>query len=267
MKTKALFGLAMAAGLLYAGCTGGIDPANPFLTLAEKTGATVGQAGESGGGGTGGEAQAAFRAPLTITFRNNHPSAELNTSMVAWVDLSSVRTADQQEELINAGYIQLSQQLTIGTAFTLPVGTYVYFGPGTAGATPILLARATAAAENTPAAPTSEAYTFVTPDAILVYAQPPVSCESVAFFYTDQGDPLPSAGGSTAQGGLKTLAQVNVYQCHPFKPGLFVHLYGGALQPNEFLEGEDITFDFNPLPDETGNFCIVTMGTAAAATP
>jgi hypothetical protein len=266
MKTRVMIGLGVVLAGWCAGCGTGADQANPFLTLAEKLGGTEGQSTNQNSS-SGGAAQAQFRAPLTITFRNNHTAAELNTTLVAWVELSSVRTAEQQEELLNDGYIQLPQELRLGSAYVLPIGTYVYYGPGTAGGTPILLLRATADTGGGNPIATSQSYTLITPDVILVYAQPPVSCENVAFFYTDQGELLPSGGGSTQGGPLKTLAQVNLYECNPFRPGLFVRLGGGARQLNEFVEGEAIAFDFNPGPDAAGNFCIVTVGAEATTTP
>jgi hypothetical protein len=92
--------------------------------------------------------------------------------------------------------------------------------------------------------------------------------------YTRQGEPLtatpvdgPTApyGGATLTGGLKTLAQVDVYQCDPLRPGLFIKLGGGARQPDEYFEGEDVTFDFFDVPDADGKFAHVTIGTPSTS--
>ena len=102
-----------------------------------------------------------------------------------------------------------------------------------------------------------------------MFGQPPVSCESVAFAFTRDDDPLTSVpiagsigpyGGSNLTGGFKTLAQVDVYDCDPLHPGLFIKLGGGAREVNEFFEGDNVTFDFNPVSDADGNFAIVTIG-------
>jgi hypothetical protein len=61
-------------------------------------------------------------------------------------------------------------------------------------------------------------------------------------------------------GGFKTLAQVSLYQCNPLQPGLFLHRSGGQDQPNEYYEGQNVTFDFFAAPDANGDCAIVTIG-------
>lgn len=269
--------LSVLLAVVAAGCATSTQNINPFMVFAETfgVGGTDSQ-GQSGGGGSGATSQVAFRREVTVTFRNNHPSAELNTLFVAWVDISRVRTAEQQDALLAGGYVQLAREVQLGSAFRLPVGTFVYNGGGTAGATSVVLGRAAATQEgdtegDAQTGPTSTTLdvTLITPDVILVFSQPPVSCESVAFYYTDGGDPLtatPVGGseapfsGSTGTGPFKSLAQVNVYTCDPFRPGLFLQLTGGSAATNEYFEGDAITFDFNPIANANGDFCLVTIG-------
>lgn len=249
---------------------------NPYLTYTEEYGIAAQQSTNASAGASGTATTPIFRRDLTVTFRNNHPTAELNTSFVAWVNVGSISTAQQQDALLSSGYTQLSRAVTLGTAFTLPVGTFVYQGSGTAGATPILLGPAQAATETaTTVTPTTTAIVLNTPDAILVYSQPPVSCESTAFYYTQNGEPLTAVpvtggvgpyGGANTTGAFKSLAQVNVYECDPLHPGLFFSQTGAGRQSNEYLEGEDIAFDFNATADTTGSFAIVTIGTVQTTT-
>ena len=256
--------------LVLGGCIGSTFQSNPYLTLTE-TFAPTASAGSSaqGSAGTFGTASAlTFRLPLNLTFRNNNPSAELNISFIAWVNLSSMRTAEQEDALLRAGYIRLIKEARLGNVFTLPIGTFIYDGGGTAGATTVFLEPNTENNQDT----SSKTFSMVSPDAILAFTQPPVSCDSVAFFYTQDGEPLtsvPAAGpvgpyqGATLGGGFKTLTQVNVYQCDPFRPGLFLRVGGGVLEDNQFVEGDEITFDFLPVADAQGDFCIVTIGQPA----
>ncbi|MFH1746283.1 MAG: hypothetical protein ABIG44_04490 [Planctomycetota bacterium] len=263
----------MGLACLLWGCLNQAQTVNPFLTLTETFGIPSGTATDEGDGiGQGTAAAAEFRRDITVTFRNNHTGAELECSFVAWVGASSIRSAEQQDALFADGYVQLRRELRLGNAFTLPVGTFVYDGEGTAGATAIRLEPAQAGGGGDAGqgvVPTTESITMITPDVVLAFVQPPVSCESVAFVYTRDGEPLtavPVGGavgpysGSTGQGGFKTLAQVDVYQCEPLRPGLFIKLGGGAREPNEYFEGENITFDFNQFPDADGNFANVTVG-------
>lgn len=252
------------------GCVGQPSEArNPFLTVTEAFGVSL-FGDEDGDAAAGTELEAEFRQVMTVTLANNHPTAELNTSFAAWVSPSSIRSGEQQDALLGSGYVQLNRQVQLGTAFTLPPGTFVYNGPGVAGATSVRLqpTRAEGDTIDTTLATIRE-FELITPDVILVFSQPPVSCDCVAFFFTVDGDPLTSegvsavgnifAGPTTEQGGLKTLAQVDAYQCDPFRPGLFLRQGGGgALPENEFFEGQDIRIDFSPVADAGGYFGVVT---------
>jgi hypothetical protein len=244
------------------------------LTYTEEYGVAGSSAQRSSSGtasGTGTETT--FRRSLTLKLRNNNPSAELNTSLMCWVSVSSVRSAEQQDALLRDGYVQLAQELRIGSVFALPVGTYVYAGHGAGGSQTIFLGPAQGGTGSTTSSPTVSSVSLTTPDAILVFTQPPVSCDSVAFYYTQNGAPLPSSsagGGGTAPfagsnttGGYKTLAQVDVYKCSPLNPGVFLSQGGSGRQRNEYIEGENVTFDFMPQADASGNFCIVRFGAAA----
>jgi hypothetical protein len=265
----------LCCGLLgVAGaCTQSFTDKNPFLGYTEEYG-VAGQTQTNTGGTAGGvAAESAFRRDSVVTFSNNQPSADVNFSFVAWVNVSSIRSADQQDALLRDGYSQLTREVRLGTAIVLPVGTFVFDGGGTAGATNFVIGHAQAATGQTAAAPAVQAITLNSPDALLVFVQPPVSCESVAFFFSRDGAPLtavpvgdPSApfGGATGTGGFKTLAQVDVYECDPLRPGLFFS-QGGARQPNEYFEGEDVTFNFLETPTAAGSFCTVTIGQAAQA--
>ncbi len=266
---------ALAGVLVIVGCAS-VGGRNPFQTLTDLFGAssTTGQTTTGQTGATGTAAQTTFRKTMTVTFANDQPTAELNVSFVAWVNVSSIRSADQQDALFNSGYIQLTRQVDIGTVFSLPPGTFVYGGPGVAGATDIRLppAQSTGQTQTGGTAtitPQTKVFSFITPDVILAFSQPPISCESVAFYFTLNGDivseipvadPTAPFGGATGTGALKTLAQVDVYQCDPFRPGLFLKLGGGARQPNDFFEGENARFDFFVVPDQNGHAAIVTIG-------
>lgn len=265
-------GLSLLMCVVVA-CQPAATERNPFLGFTEEYGVpTAQQTISTSGGSADSSAETPFRATLVLTFRNSHPSADLNTAFVAWVNVSSIRSAAQQDALLRGGYVQLTRETRLGTAFTLPVGTFVYQGSGTAGATSVTLGPGQAAGGATAAAPTTRAFTLVTPDAVLAFVQPPSSCDSIAFLFSQDGVPLNSVpfggaegpfSGATSYGGLKTLAQVDAYQCTPFRPGLFFSR-GGMREANEYFEGEDITFDFNPTPDANGNFCFVTIGAATA---
>lgn len=267
--------LAGLALLLAGACSEGYDK-NAFLAFTEEYG-VAGTQDDTPGGGTGtagSEASGRFRRDTVITLRNNHTSADLNVSLMAWVNVSSIRSAQQQDALLQNGYVQLTRELRLGTAHTLPVGTFVYYGSGTGGSTHIVLRSATGGGENAAVTPTTFSLTLNSPDAVLAYAQPPVSCESVAFYFSRNGEPLtavpvgdPEApyAGATRAGGFKTLAQVDVYECSPFRPGLFFNS-GGARQDNQFYEGDSITFDFNEQADADGNFAIVTIGATTTTT-
>lgn len=263
-----VFSYAALAAL--CGCIGqGVDERNPFLTATETFGASLFADEAEAGRAAGVGAEAEFRQTMTVTLANLHPQAELNTSFAAWVNPSSIRSADQQDALFAHGYVQLNREVRLGTVFTLVPGTFVYNGPGMAGATTVRLAP-TRAAEGgiDPTLATLREFEIITPDVILVFSEPPVSCDSVAFFFTVDGDPLTSeglsgvgnifAGPSSEFGGLKTLAQVDAYQCDPLRPGLFFRPGGGALLQSEFFEGQNIRIDFSPVPDDAGFFAFVS---------
>jgi len=265
------YGWAVSLLLIpLGGCVTGTGQINPYLTLTEEFG--LGQVTRPEEavrpGAQGLLLQPEFRRRMTITFQNNNPDAELNVSLAAWVMPGSLRSAQQQDALIADGYEQLARAEPLGTTLTLPVGTFVYDGGGTAGATVIRLPAARIGEGNT-LSPTSRVFDLITPDGILAFAQPPVSCDSVAFYYTRDGEPLTAVlvgghpenpyGGATRSGGFKTFAQVDVYQCEPLRPGVFLRV-SGARQTNEYLEGENAAFEFNRDPDANGKFCIVTIG-------
>jgi len=250
--------------LLWPGLACGVPSGserNPFTTLIEVFGASSSAEEQDQDGGPGGvAADTGFRQTMTVTFANNNAAAELNVSFAAWVNVSSIRTAEQQDALLAGGYVQLTREVQLGTAFTLPPGTFIYSGPGVAGATPV---RLLAAQGDGDGQPTTEAFDIITPDVILAFSQPPVSCDSVAFFYTVDGEVLNEPGlgaGATGAGPLKTLAQIDVYECEPFQPGVFLRLGGGARMSNEFFEGNDVRFDFFAGPDQNGDFANVTIG-------
>jgi hypothetical protein len=266
-------GLILGGLLGIMACTPAAVERNPFLGYTEEFGIAAQQQTSQSSAAGGAAAQAPFRRNATLQFRNNHTSADLNVSLAIWVNVSSIRSAEQQDALLAAGFTQLRREMQLGTAFTLPVGTFWYDPNGSGGATPILLGPASVSTtqQSTPANPTQQTITVPTPDAVLAFIQPPVSCESVAFFYSLNGQPLTSEfigggigpfSGSISTGPFKTMAQVDVYECNPLRPGVFFR-QTGARQPNEFLEGNSITFDFNPTPDANGFFGKVTI----SATP
>ncbi|MEW6251538.1 MAG: hypothetical protein AB1716_12895 [Planctomycetota bacterium] len=266
-----LVALVGAAG----GCPGEASQ-NPFVTYTEEYGITGQQADQESDSSSGAKVDAPFRRSMQVTLTNHHPDAELNTTFVAWVRLNSIRSAEQVDALLRDGYTQLDREVQLGTAYTLPIGTFVYGGAGAAGGTAIFLQPAATDPddENAPAVPSTRTLTLITPDVLLVYSQPPVSCESVAFYYSSDGLPLTGIpvqsgisiyAGSTGTGGFKTLAQVNVYDCTPLQPGLFFSS-GGAREENEYLEGEEVAFDFYAFPNASGDFGIVTIGTTAQTT-
>ena len=270
-RLRAQLGLALLAGLF--GCAGTTTVSNPFLAYTEAFGIPIGATSDDQAAAQGVAAEVEFRRPTTVTFRNNHAEAEANVSFAAWVNTSSIRSTAQEDALLTDGYVELLSEIKLGTAFTLPVGTFVYNGSGAAGATPIRLGPAQG--EGDDAEPATEAITLISPDVILAFVQEPVSCESVAFYYSVEGEPLtsiPAAGGvgpfagSTLAGAFKTLAMVDAYECDPFRPGLFIKLGGGAQEANEYTEGANITFDFSQFADANGNFGLVTIGTGTEET-
>ncbi|MBU0639996.1 MAG: hypothetical protein KKB50_14100 [Planctomycetes bacterium] len=243
--------------LLIVGCLPAGGERNPFLTLTDVFGVSSSQDTDSGGAAGGAATEDEFRRTITVTFANQHPDAELHVSFAAWVYASSIRSAEQQDALLSGGYVQLAREVEIGTAFTLTPGTFVYNGPGTAGATRIRLPQAGDTGGDPLAGPAT-AFALITPDVVLAYLQPPVSCDTVAFEYEIQGR-VQTGPATGTSGGRKTLAQIDAYQCEPLRPGMFLKLGGGVRESNEFFEGEDIRFDFFDLPDADGNFATVTI--------
>lgn len=243
-----------------------VNERNPFVVFSEEFGVPgSGDATEQGPAGVG-AADFDFRRTMSLTLINNHPDSELNTSFMAWVEIGSLRNAEQQDALLRNGYVALTREVSLGNVFSLPPGTFVFKGSGFGGATDVKLG------PTVRMSPTASTQTFdlITPDVVLVFSQPPVSCESVAFFYTVDGaiptsPAVPDKGavilfeGSTGGGPLKTLAQVDAYQCSPLRPGLFLKLGGGAREANAYFEGENITMTFNAVPDAEGFFANVVI--------
>lgn len=267
----ALVGLTLLAP---GACVPSAAPeANPFLTYTETFGVPA-EGAAAAAAARGATLRAAFRQPVTLVLQNNHPTADLDFWLAAWVNVSSVRTAQQQAELLDGGYAQLRREVRLGNAFTLPVGTFVYNGSGVAGATAVHLGPAQPRGPGD--APATATFSLPTPDVILFFYAPPVSCDSIAFVYSDNGLPLPEvpAGGPLApnQGsvrgaGFKTLAMISAYQCYPFRPGLFLKTGGGAQAANEYVEGDTITVSFNQTADANGYFAIVSIGASAPTSP
>lgn len=249
--------------LLYAtlGCTPvTVVERNAFVPFGELFGApTRGEGTEQGPAG-GVAATTEFRRQMSVTFTNNHIDADVNTLMLAWVEISSIRDADQQDALLRDGYVALTRQIRIGSTITLPAGTFVFNGPGVAGATSITLGSTQG---NSPL-PSSETISFITPDVILMFSQPPVSCESVAFSFSRDGEVIFDDDGfltlrTFGEVGFKTLAQVDAYQCQPLRPGLFLKTGGGTKQSNEYFEGENVTILFNENANANGHHANVVI--------
>jgi len=261
LPSKYLVALAV---LVVCGCGLQVQERSAFLALTETFGFSAADEEDQDGAGGGSAAEERFRLDSTVTFVNTHPTADLNVLFLAWVNVSSIRSAEQQDALLADGYVQLSSTVRIGSVFALPPGTFVRNGPGAAGATIVRLGP-----EGDGTLPSSESFTMITPDVVLALADPPVSCESKAFIFTEDRRPLDAQFvpgglgfifvGSTGAGGIKTLAQVDVYDCDPLHPGLFLKLTGGVAEPNEYFEGQDITFTFNAVPDADGKFANVLI--------
>ena len=262
---RVLMALGCVAGLLIAGCPQqAANQTNPFMTAAETYGASGTGGGEESGSQAGGEStEQVFRTAMTLTLANTSSTHQLAVRMVAWVNASSIRSANQQDELLAAGYVQLTEEVRLGSAYTLPPGTFVYNGAGEAGSTLVIIEPGTVSNENTGEveAATRE-FTFLTPDAILLFLEPPVGCDSVGFRFLSDGY-SPDEGfneRATDSGSRKTLAQYDVYQCDPFAPGLFLKNTGGARQANEYMEGESVRVEFSEVPDASGAAAKVTIG-------
>lgn len=251
VRRLALLGLAVLVGL---GCAPVSLERNPFLTYAGAFGfLDVGDDGASGRRGDTGEE--IFRDEMNVTFVNLHNGAHVSTSYVAWVNVSSVRSADQQDALLRAGYVQLVEELTLGSVFTLPVGTFVYNGPGKAGATPVRLG----SPELPGGLPTEISVNLVTPDVFLMYYHEPVSCDSVAFAFLNFELGTVLTGPTTGAGGFKTYSEVDAYQCDPLRPGFFLDVDAGTQEPNEYTEGAQIVIEFTSAADNDGNYARVTV--------
>jgi len=242
----------IAAIVWCTGCAGS-TVTNPFLTAAEVFGNASNSSGNSGSG-TGGTvtSTARFRDPMELTLANaaNPANADLNTTLIAWVNASSVRSGEQQEALLNGQFVRLTSDLRVGAALTLPVGTWVYSAGRAAGTYSVKIASAG-----------SQRIDLITPDGILLYSQPPDSCDSVAFYFTVDGfllDQIPGPEGSTGvfqnsatNGPRKTLAQFDVYECTPrFRPGLFLRQLGSVVDPslptnNLYNEADAVTVTFD----------------------
>ncbi len=248
---------------------------NPYLAFTEEfVGGSQQEVAQSGPAGVGSAAAGSFRQSLALSFRNAHNAASLETSFAAWIEIGSVSTSSQQNALLDGGYIQLTEEVRLGSAYTLPAGTFVYGGAGTAGTTKVTLPVAQGADDatqdgaqgggtsTTTVTPTSISFDLITPDRILVYSQPPVSCDSVAFTYHDLVTGEILEGPSTGAGGYKTLAQVDAYDCYPFEPGLLFNIEGGQADANRFREGQAVTITFSRFPS-AGAFALVTIGETA----
>lgn len=255
MVRMALLGGTSLLLLALAACgAADVGTINPYQTLADTFGVTpVGGPSTDGDRPSGDPVTGAFRAQLTVRFENTHTSAQVATSWVAWIEAGSVRSAQQEDDVFRAGYTRLTRELRLGSVFRLPIGTFVYNGPGFAGASPIRLGIPGKAVGS----PTAE-LSILTPDVFLLFSQPPVSCDSVAYELLDERGAV-LTGPVTGPGGYKTFAQVDVYQCEPLRPGLFLKGGGGAAARNEFFEGGTVSFTFNEGPDADGNFAIVQM--------
>jgi hypothetical protein len=217
---------------------------DPFLAYFDTFGFPVTDTAAGGGTTTGGGAQPGtlaaptFRQTMTLTFRNTAADLDLRTRFIAWVELGSVTSGEEQDALLENGYAQTARPLQIGSVFSLPVGTFIFNGQRTPFPHEVNLGAAGGNAD-----PTTE-FNLITPDVILVFLQPPVSCDSVGFEFSDNGVVAP--GSSTDIGGRKTLAQFDVYQCDPLRPGLFYRSTGGTPEANEYTEGASVSITFSP---------------------
>lgn len=246
MRSLIVVLLPLAAGGCPLGATG---ERSAFQTYTETFAAAASRQTAQPGGGGQAATGVVFREPMTLVLANANADAELRVLLAAWVEPSSIRSAEQQDALLADGYVQLSRETRIGTAFTLAPGTFVLNGPGVANSTPFTIGTQD-----------QVVLTLITPDVILAYLAPPVSCESPAFAFSQEGFPPDAETAATLVGGtaapiaaetssldvlgIKTLAQVNVYQCDPFRPGLFFRSGGGARAANEYGEGDAVRFDF-----------------------
>src|SRR5262249_46814886 len=157
-------------------------------------------------------------------------------------------------------------EVDIGSVYKLPPGTFVYNGSGIAGASRIMVPTPDNGQPNT------FSVELITPDVMLFFESPPVSCDSRGFTFTDQGFPLDATTtglfydapdvhiaadtAATDALGIHTLAQYNVYQCEPLRPGLFFRVGGGTPEVNEYFEGQNVTIEFHSQPDANGFYAL-----------
>lgn len=263
-----------ACGLLIltvTGCATGLQGPNAFLTLAEQFGAaSFGTQDQTTTGGAVNDANVPFRQLMSLTLANTSGS-QLNVAFAAWVRPESISTREQEDTLFSGGYNRLDSEVRLGTAFVLPAGTFVLDNGGTAGAKTVRIEPAAGANDfDTMDNGTNEVTErFITPDVLLIFQSPPDGCDSVAFSFTQGGlpvDDLPVSGvseifaGATGANGLKTLAQIDAYQCDPFHPGLFFKSGGGARNDNEYFEGQSVRIEFSRVGfADTDAYAIVTI--------
>ncbi len=252
--------LALAAGL--ASCVeqqGTSVGRDPFVTYIEQfgfaTASGTGTVGTGTGTGSGTLGAPTFRRNVNVTLENSHNTRSVETLFLAWVELGSLRSGEEQDALLADGYVQLTRTLEIGSVYALAPGTFVYNGNRTTS--PARVRLGSASADTEASVQPSLSLEFITPDVILVYSAPPTSCDSVAFTFDDNGQI--DIGPSSGRGGYKTLAQVDVYQCDPLRPGVFYQSQGGGRTANQFFEGSPITFVFSEQATN-GAFATVTIG-------
>ena len=252
-----------------AGCGLSSSPADPFAIYTDQFGRNlVSTNNQTTSGSSGSSATTTFRQSMTLTLRNNDDVYDLNAMFAAWVLPNSFTSAEQQDQLLSAGYVQLTSEVKIGSVYTLPAGTFVFNGPGNAGSTSFTVGHG-AAATGGGVTPASKQFSFPSPDVLLVYLAPPTSCDSPAFVFTESGSiadvfhfGAEILGGSisTIDGPTKTLSQVDAYECSPFKPGLFLRRGGGSRATNEFFEGNAVIFDFFRVAAVDTTAATVTIG-------
>src|SRR5262245_15956230 len=137
MDMRRILGVVACLVLLtVGGCMQSVDQRSAFAQYAEQFGAPAGvtETDDNHGSGTSASSnERQFRRSMTVTIANNDPDVELNIGMAAWVNTGSIRSANQQDALIDAGFVQLTREARIGDVFTLPPGTFVFNGAGNAG--------------------------------------------------------------------------------------------------------------------------------------
>ncbi len=250
---------------LLSGCTlvSPLTGPNAFLTLAEQFGAeslAETDDDDTTTGGSGTTVDLPFRLSMDLTLANNATDVDLEVSVAAWVLPSSLRTTEQEDSLFNDGYVRVNQRLRIGV-LDIPEGSFIRDGGGFAGAEAI-----TIAGPGDGGNATEVVRTMVTPDVLLIFKETPRSCESVAFEFTQGGEPIlgqiirnDTTLGATNAGGRKTYAQVDAYQCSPFEPGLYFRAGGGARSANEYFEGQSVRVDFIRGVADNGSAAFVSI--------